>query len=307
MGDFSIWADVLHEGPVPGGLSDEEFRQVRSRFHAGQGQGFNFERAYEMGKQWDDKLASFAAYDEVILWFEHDLFDQLILIHLLDFYSRRSMGATKLSLICIGEFPGVERFIGLGQLTGDQLTSLLGMRKQVTEEHLRLGRLAWSAFTSSDPTAIEKVIQSDTSALPFLSGALHRFLQEYPSAHNGLPRTERQIMTLLADGPKNPGELFRATYPLEERVFMGDTTFWARVKGLAAGRHPLVDCNVADREGGWPSVEVRITETGRSVLEGRADWIRLNGIDRWLGAVHLQGAEAKWRWDEEADKLVNLL
>ena len=49
--------------------------------------------------------------------------------------------------------------------------------------------------------------------------------------------------------------------------------------------------------------EVRITDAGRAVLEGRADWNELDGIDRWLGGVHLQGKEAAWRWDEQAARL----
>jgi hypothetical protein len=40
------------------------------------------------------------------------------------------------------------------------------------------------------------------------------------------------------------------------------------------------------------------------VLRGQEDYIRLNGIDRWLGDVHLFGAEAAWRWDQEASRLM---
>ena len=40
---------------------------------------------------------------------------------------------------------------------------------------------------------------------------------------------------------------------------------------------------------------VALTDVGRKLLDGQADWVRLNGIDRWLGGVHLQGAEAAWR------------
>ncbi len=47
-----------------------------------------------------------------------------------------------------------------------------------------------------------------------------------------------------------------------------------------------------------------MTETGRAVLDGEADWIKLNGIDRWLEGVHLHGAESRWRWDEENRRLL---
>jgi hypothetical protein len=49
---------------------------------------------------------------------------------------------------------------------------------------------------------------------------------------------------------------------------------------------------------------VALTDTGRKLLAGEADWVRLNGVDRWLGGVHLHGGEAAWRWDREARRLV---
>jgi hypothetical protein len=43
---------------------------------------------------------------------------------------------------------------------------------------------------------------------------------------------------------------------------------------------------------------------GTAVLEGKADQVRSNGIDRWLGGVHLSGTEAEYRWDEHAQRLI---
>ena len=60
------------------------------------------------------------------MWFEHDLFDQTMLWYLLRWFSGQTLGRTKLSLLCIGEFPGVDRFRGLGQLTVAQLKTLSG-------------------------------------------------------------------------------------------------------------------------------------------------------------------------------------
>jgi hypothetical protein len=45
------------------------------------------------------------------------------------------------------------------------------------------------------------------------------------------------------------------------------------------------------------------TEAGRSVLSGEADHIRLNGIGRWPGGVHLEGESPRWRWDASAGRL----
>jgi hypothetical protein len=262
-----------------------------------------------MYRSWDERLSTFADYDEVVLWFEHDLFDQLILIRHLDWFARHEHARggserTTLSLICIGEFPGVEGFAGLGQLSPDQLASLLGTRQRVTVRQIELGRSAWRAFTASDPTSIERILERDTSALPFLSGALVRFLEEYPAVGSGLPRTERQILDGLTRGITRPIDLFRFSQTLEERVFMGDATFWTRLEALSRGPHPLVRLNGRPVGQTLPEGAIDLTDDGRRVAAGEADWVQLDGIDRWLGGVHLIGPEAKWRWDAARRKLV---
>jgi hypothetical protein len=47
-----------------------------------------------------------------------------------------------------------------------------------------------------------------------------------------------------------------------------------------------------------------LTDQGRAVMGGAEDFVRLNGIDLWLGGVHLEGEEVKWRWDERRERLV---
>jgi len=39
------------------------------------------------------------------------------------------------------------------------------------------------------------------------------------------------------------------------------------------------------------------------VLAGKVDHLRLNGANRWLGGVHLNGHDALWRWDAGAARL----
>jgi hypothetical protein len=302
-GMYTVWADVLHEGPVPGGVDDEEFRRTRAGFHAELAHFISVEEGAAMQRGWDERLATFADYDEVVLWFEHDLFDQLILIRHLDWFARRDMDRTTLSLICIAEFPGVEGFAGLGQLSPDQLASLLGTRQRVTVRQTELGRSAWRAFTSSDPTALERLLARDTSALPFLHGALTRFLEEYPAIGSGLGRTERQILDGLVRGISTPVDLFLDSQKQEERIFMGDATFWARLERLAGGPRPLIRLTGRPAHQALPKGEIELTDDGRRVAAGELDWVAIAGIDRWLGGVHLVGHRVRWRWDPDRGRL----
>jgi hypothetical protein len=118
---------------------------------------------------------------------------------------------------------------------------------------------------------------------------LLRHLQQFPALHNGLSRAERQILELAGSGVHEPSELFPAAQRLEENIWMGDSTFRQYLRGLAKARQPLVRSEASGFE---------ITPLGQLVLAGKEDHVRVNGINRWLGGVHLRNGAPVWRWHE---------
>jgi hypothetical protein len=252
--------------------------------------------------------ASTGEYDEVVLWFEHDLYDQLLLIRALDALHDQQ----NVSLICIDRFPGVEPFYGLGQLNAEQLASLTDTRAPVTPDQYALAQHAWAAFGAGDPRELAQVAHLTTSSkraravLPFLGDALTRFLAEYPSVAHGLSRTEELALGALRDGPSTAGELFWTVHAREASPFMGDWGFYSILRRLAAARTPLLSIHDLTDDVDIRSLNVTITEAGRDVIEGKEDGVVLNGIDRWLGGVHLIGHDrSPWRWDGWRETLVS--
>ena len=302
-GDLTVWADVLWEGPLQAAASAAEWRRTRAEYLADAGYT-SYAEALSTGERWDAAIERWPEYDEVILWFEHDLFDQLLLVRHLEWFGRRPLGRTILSLIEIDRFPGITPFHGLGQLEPEQLATLLPFRQPVTAAQLALGERAWSGFTGSDPLRLQQLIDQATATLPFLSAAIQRFLEEYPDQDGGLSRTERSILEVLAEGRRSPIELFLALQRMEESVFMGDTSYWRIVRGLDRGQSPLVRINAVAGRRTLPEGTIEITEAGRSVLAGKADWVNLAGVDRWHGGVHLVGHSVPWRWDRERARIV---
>lgn len=311
-GELAVWSDILHEGPVPSDDDLTAWMRIRAAFLA----SLDFATEEEIAERYQSAqaaLETWPEHEEVVLWFEHDLYDQLLLIRHLNWWRRVDREPVRLSLICIGEYPGVTPFHGLGQLSPSQLGGLFPKRSTVNDGEFDLGRRAWSAFTASDPTELTRLMEGDTRALPWLHGALVRLLEEYPSMKNGLPRTEQQILAILAQAETAPTQLFVQNQRREERVFMGDSTFWTRVESLAAGDNPLVTISTNGtterpasevfRTAAGPASSVAITDLGREVVTGDADAVSLRGIDRWIGGVHQQDA-ATWRWDEASRTLI---
>jgi hypothetical protein len=215
-------------------------------------------------------------------------------------------------LICIGSFPGIARFTGLAQLTPVQLRTLLDRRRRVKSEEFAAARAAWTAFTSPDPKELETYVHGDGGALPFLRPALVRHLEDYPLLHSGVSRTERQLIEVVRDGMRTPFEVFIASQEREIAPFLGDSIVWSILVHLSSGRAPLLTSNgesFALPSRGKPNdsflrQSISLTELGKQVAATRADWIAQQGIDRWLGGVHLVGENTPWRWDERRGKLV---
>ena len=298
-GACSIWADPLHEGPVPGGLSDAELLDVRERY-------LGPPPAPAPGmRHWRPPIERHEFYEELILWFEHDVFDQLNLIHLLT-WIRDHLPATKpVSLICIGEFPGRPDFKGLGELTTDELASLLETRQPLTDRQYELARRAWQAFREPTPEALDDLRQGDTSPLPFLAAAITRFLQEYPWTSDGLSRTERRLLE-LADGD---GIALWKAFP---RMYDGTVlhTTDSSLNSLATSLSSTSPALLTHDLSGTPDHydirgTVTLTDAGRSVLAGTQDRIAICGIDRWLGGVHLQAGGRMWRWDNTRHRIIS--
>jgi hypothetical protein len=270
-GSVIAWRDILHDGPVPAGLALEAMSDVRARFLASMGAG----NLPDLLREFGARDAALRSARNVVLWFEHDLYDQLQLIQILATLAMQR--ETSAELICVGTFPGVDVFHGLGDLTPVQLASLWPARRRVRSTHVTLGARAWKAFTSPDPLAVRELVATDTSALPFLRPALERFLEEFPSPPDGLSRTERQLLRAVAAGNTTFETVFRANQEQEAAPFLGDTVVQNRIDGLTRARMPLLT-----------PPPITLTEAGQRVLAGEADARELNGLDRWLGGVRLR-------------------
>jgi hypothetical protein len=115
---------------------------------------------------------------------------------------------------------------------------------------------------------------------------------------------ERQGLEALAAGAASLSEAFPRSTQSEPALFLGDTTFFVRMRAWADCPVPLVSLDGSGNISEVARGPASLTDAGRAVLAGRGDAIRLNGIDRWIGGVHLVGADADWRWDHSAGRVL---
>ncbi len=110
----------------------------------------------------------------------------------------------------------------------------------LTSEALDEARAAWADVCAPDPRPLARRATSASRHWPWLPGALRRLVEELPSVSAGLSRTERQGLEAIGRGAGTLGEAFAACAAREERVFLGDWSFYAIMRRLHVAATPLI-------------------------------------------------------------------
>lgn len=304
IGDSAFaWNDVLHEGPVPLTGTLAELSQIRADFFAALGD-IDVAVVRRRFAERDTAFRNHRDHERIVLWFEHDLYDQLQLIQILDALSTQDGRENDLFLVQAPDY--------IAACAPEKLHEIARLEQDVSLDQRVIARAAWAAFRQPRPVSWAALLDVDTHALPYLRAAVQRTLEDLPAPGTGLSRTEWQMVAAVAAGADRPHTLFRAVQQMEQAVFMGDLTFWRWLDGLAFAREPLVG---GVREGGiaaaraqdeirsYLTQQISVTDFGRAVLARAADHALVNGIDRWLGGTHLT-TDMLWRWDARQRRLI---
>jgi hypothetical protein len=222
-----------------------------------------------------------AALDqEVVLWFEHDLF---CLVNLFCLLTRLAVHR-RLTLVWSPE-----------PLAQQDLDVLFHARVRVTPEVAAIARDAWAAYASPDPTALNQFLSSPAPGFAFLQEGLLLHASRFPSLRGGVGEIERRLMAGIATEAVDFVSLFTRIDSDPPRFGFGDGEVLRILRSMAGRRVPLISM-IEEKRGAPPKVLLAITPDGEKVLEGTADDIDLNEPDFWLGGAHLT-RKSLWRWD----------
>lgn len=300
-GDYLSFADPAWLGPPPASNAWIAGRATLIAEHTGL--PLQKVRA-ELGDAYWRLARAPSEYQHIVLWFEHDLYDQANLVRILAGFAGRKK-LPRLELISIDRLAGVKRFIGLGQLSPVQLASLWPRRKPVGRRQLALGAKAWAALRVPTPEPLQDLLKAGTRDLPFLKAALQRHLQELPWTIDGLSLAERGALVALAKGPLTVAEVFdEAQIKRDPQPFMGDLFFWSLLRDLIDAPRPPIAVSAATRRAIWRKRVLRLTPIGKALLAGKADWQALRPLPRWVGGIPVGHGAPEWRWNQAKGRVV---
>lgn len=216
---------------------------------------------------------------EVVLWFEHDLFCLIHLVHLL----QRLPSGERISLVWCPT--------PLGEQDERALHLLFESRAAVTPAMQKLAREAWAAYTSDDPAELNRFLDRDTLDFPFLREGLALHVSRFPSTRNGVGAIEQRALEAISNGATEFVAIFDAVNTALPRLGFGDAEVFQILRGIAWNAAPLVTLT-----GELPKAIFAITPVGETILRGAADNLAVNDPDAWFGGAHLT-KEHVWRFD----------
>jgi len=282
--------ETLISGPVRPNLGVQEWIEDRARFLS-EHYGENLLRVRNELLEQEQTLDRARDEEEVVLWFEHDLFCLVNLLYLLT----RLAKCRRLSIIWCAS--------PLGTQEDEELYKQYHSRYPVAPAMMSAAALAWRAYTSSDALDLNRMLDADFVDFPFLRDGFLLHAARFPSTRNGLGEVEQRALAGIEAGATDFTSLFSRFDQSPPRYGFGDGEFLRHLRRLASCAVPMITITEAENETP-PKALFALTPAGKNVLDGKVDFIELNNAGFWLGGAHLT-REKLWRWDRDRRQIVS--
>lgn len=291
-GDMIVWREMLCEGKAPATEELPRFFEERAAYLQ---QVYGLDRKTYLDTIGEDykKLGKAAGYEEVVLWFEFDLFCQVNMLFVLYYLKKLNPVVPSVSIVQLHKHPEVPNFRGLGMLRQEHLPPLFEQRVYLQEEDWQLAADAWEAYRSEDPLALEQLSYHRTERLPYLGIALQAHLKRLPGKENGLNAVEHFFLNRLSLGKLRERDLYYQ--------------FWDELKIYGFGdfqldiyTQRLQQAGVVERN----DEMLCLTGLGQEILNAEENYLSFACQDNiWIGGIPLE--HTPWRWDDEEGKVVH--
>ena len=267
----------------------------------------DFPSDYETLRNSLDKLNN---AKQIVLWAGPSLDEQLIFVWIVVFLNSLGVDLNKLQYVLVTHDSAENRSIQcLGVLSPDGFALARKTTKPFAANELELIFKAWLAWSSSNPNDISSFLKLNhtSNTLSILVSRFSLLLRYYPSLVSGLSQLDEILLKLCHSHGPNSVRI-TAEYIVSHSNkpdLIGDQIVKGLLLKLASShlKFPLLKITGEPKEFRQP-LNIELTDAGKAVLVGEANFVELNGIDEWIGGVHLKSPPgAVWYFDPARDKL----
>ena len=231
-GEFITWREMLCEGKTTTDVGSETFWKNRFDF---------LKTAYKVNKQTFIEftlkeyrnLCKKKEQNEIVLWFESDLFCQINMLAVLSWIKRYRQGY-QISLIGVEIDAKNHKNTGFSLLSEAQINSLYKNRVTLSQDDIEYADYIWQLYCSDSPLRLETVYKfNPMSPFQHLETAIEAHLKRFPSIENGLNFVENNIIkTANSYQFKSKKELIAKILREDEIYGFGDLQYENHLKNL---------------------------------------------------------------------------
>ena len=244
-----------------------------------------------------DNFAALQLNHPVLIWQDDHVQSQLLTALLCYLFRENNWDNTRLHTVRFGS-KGLRIWeSNIAVISENKLRERRPDTEKLPPESFQLYADIWSQFAGSDlQVLLAMLINKDVAALT--QNSLGYLLRRLPSRKSGLSEGDAKLLGYIIN--QAPSAIRAVADSLgynETRDSVGDLNIFNRLTKFAspALAHPLI--KIENPEGTLRDCTTEILPLAHEVLAGRANMIELNGLDDWLGGVHLTPANFVYRED----------
>ncbi|WP_299433198.1 DUF1835 domain-containing protein [uncultured Maribacter sp.] len=191
-GDIITWREMLCEGKTLNQVGSESFWKTRYEF---------LHKNYKVSKSWFIEktlkeyrsLCNHKKEDQIVLWFEYDLFCQVNMLAVISWLKTHRKYA-QISLVCSGKEDKTDKLYTLNELTDAKLLKLYKNKTLLSLDDIEYADYVWQLYCSDNPMRLENLTDFKNYKFNYLEDALKTHLKRFPSISNGLNLMENNIL-----------------------------------------------------------------------------------------------------------------
>lgn len=232
QGEFITWREMLCEGKTTFDVGSESFWKTRFDF---------FKSSYKVSKKTfiDLTVKEYRSLcqkkhqNEIVLWFDYDLFCQVNMIAVIS-WLKRYRKDEKISLVSCGDIKGSKKQVGFGELNHKQIQQHYKNRVELSKDDIAYADYIWQLYCSDSPLRLETVYKFDPmSPFIYLQEAMKMHLKRFPSIENGLNSVENFIIdTAETTKPTSKNQLVGNLLRNQKVYGFGDSQYFQKLEKL---------------------------------------------------------------------------
>ncbi len=310
LANFTVFEDSFVLGPLLSVRNMDDFSSARETFW--KNNSFQEDDYLKfMRFALDEFIENVKQADTLTLWLSPGAHDQIMWAWLVHLFKKHAVDWRNIEVKHLfNKENSVFPYMTLGELRSQEFK--ISENFQMEECHTSALYEAYEALTEGTPEKLIAICNAEGHCLPELQQSLKVYLKFYPDLKNGLNVCDKVLLSNCSERRLKSARIIGTSMiddAYESYLPIGDVYLFHRLIKFSQNysQNPLVELfGEIKSKYSMRWTEISITELGKEVLAGHKNNIELNGIDDYIGGVHLSSKKGTAQWFYENETIVKI-